>query len=569
MSEVNITQDAYVVAKNVPADIDDVTKLNDVIFVEEFPVKQPIIVGVPGNETMLLICRCSDDAEELLPFKHPSGIVFDRYIKQQVLKWPTLSIDKTLIDKMKTCGDLEEFRKTLNKVQAQFHEGAKSLIRAPSKYQIDYSKHLVAKYQQKYGFVDKGGKPEGEEKVLHLTVTGVDELTWSLVEIVKNMEIIELKLNRGDVIYKENTVNLLASRQEARTFANEVHGFIEKIKDKEKEKVEIEVKDQISAPTCCREVQESRKKSCCALAPSKDFIIIYDETFDSLQNIKQDISRKLSISRRKLRSSLSTQMDTVIEDVNKIESSVTNSKNAPTVSEFNWAKDAKEVKSFSTKEGLQIQVYSANDLRTLPVDCILISSDDELKLSSGVGKVISKAAGAKFKHDCKGYIANVGSIPAGHLVDISAGDLQYDCIILAAVPPWSSYTPYTLERVEEAEQHVHSAILQGLFKAETRGMESVGIIGPLSDLPEGLSVNQCLRATMEYSRGIRDSATALKEIHFIDSDLSRLALLQVKLPTFINQGHDSNYSVDNFVKVRIRHSKSRRSSKRLSKGDEY
>ena len=89
-----------------------------------------------------------------------------------------------------------------------------------------------------------------------------------------------------------------------------------------------------------------------------------------------------------------------------------------------------------------------------------------------------------------------------------------------------------------------------------------------ADLPEGLSVHQCVRATIDYSCHSKSCATALKEIHFIDTDVSNLALLQVKLATFINEGKDPNYTVENFVKVRILPGKSRRSSKRLSRADD-
>lgn len=112
-------------------------------------------------------------------------------------------------------------------------------------------------------------------------------------------------------------------------------------------------------------------------------------------------------------------------------------------------------KNFTTKEGIDIYVYSGSILQ-LDVDCIVNSANERLGHGAGVSAVIARAAGYKLEEEGKEYIERYGPIPVGECCHSTAGRLPYKYVIHTVGPRWSN--SMTLKEQEQCKKELQSAI---------------------------------------------------------------------------------------------------------------
>ncbi|KAJ8313475.1 hypothetical protein KUTeg_008972 [Tegillarca granosa] len=131
-----------------------------------------------------------------------------------------------------------------------------------------------------------------------------------------------------------------------------------------------------------------------------------------------------------------------------------------------------EKKKFTTKEGIDIYVYSESILQ-LDVDCIVNAANERLGHGAGVAAVIARGAGYKLEEEGKEYIEQYGPIPVGECCHTTAGKLPYKYVIHTVGPRWNNSMAF--KEQEQCKKELQSAIESCFYEADFLRMKSIGV----------------------------------------------------------------------------------------------
>ncbi|CAJ1078797.1 protein mono-ADP-ribosyltransferase PARP14-like isoform X3 [Xyrichtys novacula] len=174
-----------------------------------------------------------------------------------------------------------------------------------------------------------------------------------------------------------------------------------------------------------------------------------------------------------------------------------------------------------TPDGVEIAVCKG-DMCSYPVDAIVNSSNQSLKLDGGLSAALLKAAGPQLQVECDKLIQSDGQLKPGDSVITNAGG-QLSCkkIIHAVGPTFDSVNP------SKARAQLRKAIKGSLELAEKYRCVSVAI--PTISRNQGFPPNLCaeiiITAVKEYCDEKYDEIT-LRRIHFVNNDDHPVQLME-------------------------------------------
>ncbi|XP_077623737.1 protein mono-ADP-ribosyltransferase PARP14 isoform X2 [Crocuta crocuta] len=158
-------------------------------------------------------------------------------------------------------------------------------------------------------------------------------------------------------------------------------------------------------------------------------------------------------------------------------------------------------------------IVQQGDLTRFPVEVVVSTADEDLKLSGGLAAALSKAAGPELQADCDQIVKKIGKIPPGHAVISKAGKLPYQHVIHAVGPKWKGVE--ALNCVLQLKR----AVEQSLHLAENYKYRSIAIPAMSSGV-SGFPLVHCVRTivlaikkTFQHNQG----RNTLKEIYLVDT----------------------------------------------------
>ncbi|CAJ1078796.1 protein mono-ADP-ribosyltransferase PARP14-like isoform X4 [Xyrichtys novacula] len=174
-----------------------------------------------------------------------------------------------------------------------------------------------------------------------------------------------------------------------------------------------------------------------------------------------------------------------------------------------------------TPDGVEIAVCKG-DMCSYPVDAVVSSSNQSLKLDGGLSAALLKAAGPQLQVECDKLIQSNGQLKPGDSVITNAeGQLSCKKIIHAVGPTFDSENP------SKARAQLRKAIKGSLELAEQHRCVSVAI--PTISRNQGFPPNLCAKiivtAVKEYCDEKYDGIT-LKRIHFVNNDDHPVQLME-------------------------------------------
>ncbi|XP_016055419.1 PREDICTED: poly [ADP-ribose] polymerase 14 [Miniopterus natalensis] len=158
-------------------------------------------------------------------------------------------------------------------------------------------------------------------------------------------------------------------------------------------------------------------------------------------------------------------------------------------------------------------IVRLGDLTQFPVDVVVNSANEELRLSGGLSAALSKAAGPELQADCERIVKKKGKIPPGHAINSKAGKLPCHQVIHAVGPKWKA------EDAQRCMSQLKGAVKKSLHLAEKLHCQSIAIPAissgvfsvPLSQCVETIVL--AVKETFQYNWDGR----TLKEVYLVDS----------------------------------------------------
>ncbi|XP_053388562.1 protein mono-ADP-ribosyltransferase PARP14-like [Mercenaria mercenaria] len=179
----------------------------------------------------------------------------------------------------------------------------------------------------------------------------------------------------------------------------------------------------------------------CNIDTLKKNVTFYGKTMNQVTEAKVRLER-LFAAHQTTNTSQALQLEDEFENDTSMKR-VSDKQKKPAESRSFWSWDAKKFITFVTSENIEIKVYSADILSSLPVDCIVNAANINLAHGGGVAKAIAKAGGKDLTQEGHDYLKSHGKLKVGEACYTKAGQLPYKLVIHAVGPCWSDYAPHS------------------------------------------------------------------------------------------------------------------------------
>ncbi|ELK18092.1 Poly [ADP-ribose] polymerase 14 [Pteropus alecto] len=158
-------------------------------------------------------------------------------------------------------------------------------------------------------------------------------------------------------------------------------------------------------------------------------------------------------------------------------------------------------------------IVQLGDLTRFPVEVVVNSANEDLRLSGGLAAALSKAAGPELQEDCDKIVKERGKILPGRATISKAGRLPYHHVIHAVGPKWKK------DDARCCMLLLQHAVEQSLILAEHHQYQSIAIPAISSGI-FGFPLLQCVEAIVlaikENFQGKSDGRT-LKKVYLVDA----------------------------------------------------
>ncbi|XP_036098481.1 protein mono-ADP-ribosyltransferase PARP14 [Molossus molossus] len=158
-------------------------------------------------------------------------------------------------------------------------------------------------------------------------------------------------------------------------------------------------------------------------------------------------------------------------------------------------------------------IVQQGDLTQFPVEVVVNSANEDLRLSGGLAAALSKAAGPELQADCDQIVKKKGKIPPGHATISTSGKLPYHQVIHAVGPKWKK------EDAQECVVQLKRVVARSLHLAENLQCRSIAIPA-IGSGNYGFPLPQCAEAIVLAIKETFQSnwnGNSLKEIYLVDS----------------------------------------------------
>lgn len=175
----------------------------------------------------------------------------------------------------------------------------------------------------------------------------------------------------------------------------------------------------------------------------------------------------------------------------------------------------KHVFQLQTRDGTEIAVCKA-DICSYPVHAVVIYTSQDLKLTSGLARVVLNAAGSQLQEECDSLIRMKGPLkPGDHVITGAMGQLCCRKVIHAVAPRLD------VDRLKHSKgvAQLKKAIKGSLELAEQNSCVSVALpaLSSASGFPPKLSTDTIIKAVREYFDEKHEDVM-LKKVHFVDAN---------------------------------------------------
>ncbi|XP_026350618.1 protein mono-ADP-ribosyltransferase PARP14 isoform X1 [Ursus arctos] len=153
------------------------------------------------------------------------------------------------------------------------------------------------------------------------------------------------------------------------------------------------------------------------------------------------------------------------------------------------------------------------DLTRFPVEVVVSTATEDLKLCGSLAAALSKAAGPELQEDCDQIVKNRSKILPGSAIISKAGKLPYRHVIHAVGPRWKD------DEVLMCLLQLKRAVEQSLRLAETHRCRSIAIPAICSGAG-GFPLNQCVKMivlAIKKNFQFKWDGQTLKEIYLVDT----------------------------------------------------
>ena len=160
-------------------------------------------------------------------------------------------------------------------------------------------------------------------------------------------------------------------------------------------------------------------------------------------------------------------------------------------------------------------VVLLGDITIQDTDAIVNAANSGLLGGGGVDRAIHRAAGSTIDGECRAYVEQHGSLPAGMAMWTHGGNLKARYIIHTVGPIYHSD--------EESEPVLRSAYQESLRLAKTLGTESISfpaISAGAYEYPLDKAARVAIEATTEYLREGDTSLVLVRMVCFSDASFS-------------------------------------------------
>ncbi|XP_012584971.1 PREDICTED: poly [ADP-ribose] polymerase 14-like [Condylura cristata] len=158
-------------------------------------------------------------------------------------------------------------------------------------------------------------------------------------------------------------------------------------------------------------------------------------------------------------------------------------------------------------------VVQQGDLAGFPVEVVVNTANEELKLSGGLAAALLKAGGPELQADCDQIVKRTGKILPGRATISKPGKLPYRHVIHTVGPRWSA------QEAQRCVSELKSAVEECLRLAEEHNCQSIAIPAISSEIfgfPLPRYVETIVLAVKGYFQHKSDGC-ALKEIYLVDT----------------------------------------------------
>ncbi|XP_047730766.1 protein mono-ADP-ribosyltransferase PARP14 isoform X2 [Prionailurus viverrinus] len=158
-------------------------------------------------------------------------------------------------------------------------------------------------------------------------------------------------------------------------------------------------------------------------------------------------------------------------------------------------------------------IVQRGDLTQFPVEVVVSTANEDLKLSGGLAAALSKAAGPELQADCDQIAKKMGKIPPGHAVISKAGKLPYRHVIHAVGPKWKG------DEALKCVLQLKKAIEESLHLAAKYKYRSIAIPA-ISSGVFGFPLARCVKTivlAIKKNFQLNQDGNTLKEIYLVDT----------------------------------------------------
>ncbi|XP_046954843.1 protein mono-ADP-ribosyltransferase PARP14 isoform X2 [Lynx rufus] len=158
-------------------------------------------------------------------------------------------------------------------------------------------------------------------------------------------------------------------------------------------------------------------------------------------------------------------------------------------------------------------IVQRGDLTQFPVEVVVSTANEDLKLSGGLAAALSKAAGPELQADCDQIAKTMGKIPPGCAVISKAGKLPYRHVIHAVGPKWKG------DEALKCVLQLKKAIEESLHLAAKYKYRSIAIPA-ISSGVFGFPLARCVKTivlAIKKNFQLNQDGNTLKEIYLVDT----------------------------------------------------
>ena len=313
-------------------------------------------------------------------------------------------------------------------------------------------------------------------------IQDVSETTWKVAQFNFLKELADLKQEKVSIYFNEGCVFIDSIHNTNDLNLTDFINGINELKTQQTEEIKptkSESYDDFNK--WCYEIECKLGRKCCFFHEESGVFVAFGKTYDDILTVKHQLGIKQGTvkqtGRRRNRNfekegiSYESQTDSGLHSLPPL--TATADSFCPP-KHFDLSSDAREVRSFTTAEGIKVYVYMANILK-LPVDCIVNAANAALQHGGGVAQVIENAAGSRLTMEGNNHVSIYGKVPVGTACSTTAGDLPYDCVIHAVGPRWHDFIPHTLQNVKQCESLLQNAVLSSFKEAEKKHLKRIAL----------------------------------------------------------------------------------------------